>query len=175
MVDLKRLTSLCPPPAVDSRRYAIVRDERGGLPSDYRRLIETYGVGCFDEFLWIYGDVEDNPNLDLRTRSAAARSDLAEHGSPSFRARLAALGISSDELMKWGATDNGDWLMWVTAGSPDSWPTLILEVRQRDLLLVPRTSTGVILDLLTGELTTSIFPDDFPSGRPSFSANPYSA
>lgn len=70
---------------------------------------------------------------------------------------LAALGLLPRHLVQWGATDNGDWLLWVPVGRLDAWPTIILEVRQRDLLLVPKTSTSVILDLLTGELTTRYF------------------
>ncbi|WP_430785076.1 hypothetical protein [Actinoplanes sp. G11-F43] len=172
MDDLESLVSLCPPPVAGAKCHASIDEQRGGVPEDHRRLISTYGAGCFDEFLWIYGDVDSNPNLDIRTRAAAARSDLATYGGRHFQARLDGLGISVEDLSKWGATDNGDWLLWVTTGSPDSWSTLILEVRQRDLLLVPRTSTRVILDLLTGGLVTSIFPDDFPSRQPSFSARP---
>ncbi|MBW3362109.1 SMI1/KNR4 family protein [Streptomyces microflavus] len=174
MTDLKRLTSICPPPVRDARRDVSLQDGRGELPSNHRHLIETYGVGCFDEFLWIHGDSDENPHLDLWTQTGVARSILAEQAASPLRAQLATLGVTPESLVKWGTTDNGDWLLWVPTGRPDSWPTIILEVRQRDLLLVSRTSTGVILDLLTGQLTTPIFPEDFPSDHPDFSTNPYS-
>jgi hypothetical protein len=135
-------------------------------------MISAYGVGCFDDFLWVYGEGVENPYLDIRSRTEAGRSILRARERPQLQACLSDFGVRPDELVQWGGTDNGDSLLWVPCGPPDDWPTVILEVRQRDAVLVRRPSVRIIFELLTGALVTSIFPDDFPSLHPFFNPVP---
>lgn len=39
-------------------------DEVTVVPLNHRELVEVYDVGCFDDFLWIYGEGVGNPHLE---------------------------------------------------------------------------------------------------------------
>ncbi|MFC3893006.1 hypothetical protein ACFOWZ_16130 [Lentzea rhizosphaerae] len=65
------------------------------------------------------------------------------------------MAVIPEDLVQWGGTDSGDSQLWLPAGERDDWPTTI------------------VLGLLTGAVSASPFPDDFPSGRPQFSTNSY--
>ena len=172
MTDLRKLMDLCPPPDRDAAPVRAVGDgsARGavGLPAEHQEMIAVYGVGCFDEFLWVYGEAVGNRHLCIEHRTETIRSVLLAHARPRLNAFLSEFGARTEELIQWGGTDNGDSLLWVPVGPPNGWPTLILEVRQRDMEVVRQSSVGIILGLLTGTLQSSIFPDDFPSSRPAF-------
>ncbi|MEV1007565.1 hypothetical protein [Streptomyces sp. NPDC049881] len=172
--DLCALLALCPPPDDPVRpRGDAEAAARYTVPDGHRRLVDAYGVGCFDEFLWIYGAGAGNPHLDIGAATDTVRSLLRGKDIPALRDVLRPYGLVPEALVQWGGTDNGDALLWLPAGPPDAWPTLIVEAGQLDLAVVERDSTGVVLDLLTGASHVRIFPNDFPSARPQFSPDPY--
>ncbi|MDT0321151.1 hypothetical protein [Streptomyces millisiae] len=172
--DLRELIALCPPPSDPARPKGPDGPAvEPAVPDSHRTLVHTYGVGCFDEFLWIYGVGAENPHLDIGAATDAMRAILREKGISGIREMLGAHGLGPDDLVQWGGTDNGDALLWVPVGDPEAWPTLVIEAGQLDFALVERSSTGLVLDLLTGARRLRIFPEDFPSGEPEFSTNPY--
>ncbi|WP_052848364.1 hypothetical protein [Streptomyces avicenniae] len=171
---LRALLALCPPPAAPRRPVGSGEAAtRYAVPDSHRELVDAYGVGCFDEFLWIYGAGAENPYLDIAAATDSMGSLLRDKEIPAIRKILRPYGLAPEQLVQWGGTDNGDSLFWLPAGPPDVWPTLIIEAGQLDSVLVERDSTGLVLDLLTGALRVRIFPYDFPSEQPDFSSNPY--
>ncbi|WP_258563412.1 hypothetical protein [Streptomyces phytophilus] len=58
------------------------------------------------------------------------------------------------------------------AGAPEAWPTIAVAAGQFDFVVLERSSTGIVLDVLTGAVRTGFLPGDFPSGRPEFSVDP---
>jgi hypothetical protein len=159
----------CPPP--EKLRAGRLEGSPAGtslIPSDHQRLISAYGVGCFDDFLWIYGEGGGNPLLDISARTESARKALGAYSRGEFGDFLSSLDISTGDLIRWGGTDNGDMLLWAPVG--EEWPTLIVAQRPLEYLLLPVSSTRLIHDLLKRRLVTSIFPADFPSGRAIFSS-----
>jgi hypothetical protein len=173
MPELDSLRQLCAPPAAPVGPTTSLGGPRRRMPEAHRELLATYGVGSFDDFLWLYGDGVDNPHLDIWARSESLRSVLHEKPVPEVKETLSPYGLAVRDLVQWGGTDNGDALLWIPVGEPDTWPTLFLEVRQRSLLVAHKTSTSILLELLSGKLQTPIFPDDFPSSRPQF--QPYTS
>lgn len=170
--DLLRLTSLCPPPvspAPSKRSGQAVR----AIPGNHHDLVRAYGTGCFDEFLWIFAMGADNAHLDIDTATSATQSALRDKDVSALREALSRRHATPEELIQWGVTDNGDSLLWIPTGDPEDWPTIVIQAGQLDFVISPRSSTGVLLDLLTGELHLRFFPDDFPSSAPEFSPNPY--
>ncbi|MEO3767233.1 hypothetical protein [Streptomyces sp. B8F3] len=143
------------------------------MPESHGRLAGTYGVGCFDEFLWIYGSGAVNPYLDIDTATDEARAILRGKGIPGIRGALEGYGLGPEDLVRWGGTDNGDMLLWLPAGEPAAWPTIAVEAGQLDFVVLERDSTGIVLDVLTGGERIRFFPEDFPSPQPEFSVNPY--
>jgi hypothetical protein len=167
MKDLELLMAACPPP--DRVRSSGPGEKLVGtdrIPLDHRRLIGAYGVGCFDDFLWIYEEGAVNPFLDINLRTESARSGLSAPARGDFGDFLSSLSVTVDDLIQWGGTDNGDMLLWVPVGA--TWPVLAVGHRPLQYLMLPISSTRFIHDLLTRKLVTSIFPPDFPSDEVSF-------
>ncbi|MGW1216393.1 hypothetical protein ACWD5F_42860 [Streptomyces sp. NPDC002499] len=160
--DLRRLTVLCPPPR-----------KAGALPADHRELIDTYGTGCFDEFLWVFADGAANANLDVRNQTEKLRSIFQGKSLGPLRSVLEEHRAGPEDLIQWGVTDNADVLAWIAVGEPDTWPTVIVQAGQLGAVVSPEGSTTTLLRLLTGSLRVPFFPEDFPSGHPEFSVDPY--
>ncbi|MFG2023032.1 hypothetical protein [Streptomyces sp. NPDC048825] len=172
--ELRNLTALCPPPQNlgASRRE---RPERTALniPGNHEDLIAAYGTGCFDEFLWIFANGAENANLDIGKSTHTMQSILRGKDVPALREALGNYRTSPEELIQWGVTDNGDSLLWIPVGDAESWPTVVIQAGQLDFVISGKTSTGVVLGLLTRSLGIRFFPDDFPSDHPEFSTDPY--
>jgi hypothetical protein len=166
--DLARLVALCPP-----ARPLGLAESSMCIPPSHRALTDTYGTGCFDEFLWIYADGAENRHLDIASQTESVRSILREKKMPEIRTVLQTYGMTPEDLVQWGGTDNGDSLLWLPVGEPDQWPTIVIEAGQLSFTLLSGTSTAILLALLTRTATADAFPEDFPSDLPEFSANPY--
>jgi hypothetical protein len=171
---LRRLMGVCPPPGgrdlLDSGRAG-----QGGLdiPDDYRRLLGIYGPGCFDEFLWVFAGGVENGHLDILERSKEVRSILGRKVIPILQDVLDEFGATVDDLVQWGITDNADLLVWIAKGSPEDWPTLIVQAGQLNVFVSSAKATETLVGLLTGSMRPGFFPEDFPSDSPRFSVNPY--
>ncbi|WP_399888133.1 hypothetical protein ACGH7X_25025 [Streptomyces sp. BBFR51] len=143
------------------------------VPASHRALVETYGTGCFDEFLWIFAEDAPGGRLDIAERTRALRAILRGRELYAIHDVLGERGLSADELVQWGVTDNADLLVWITRGEPEEWPTAIIQAGQLRAVVSPRSSTATVLDLLTRATVVPFFPPDFPGDRPEFSPNPY--
>lgn len=173
---LSALLALCPP-SPEGRaggQLTQVEGELGRrLPDDYHRLMEAYGPGCFDEFLWLYGSFPENKNLDVWHRSQKVRRVFLRSASVNLNLALEGLGAGRQDIISWGGTDNGDMCMWVAVGPPDQWPILVVDVREDVYLRFDGSVTEFLLAFLRKDMVSDIFPDDFPSDDPGFSQNPY--
>ncbi|WP_435885461.1 SMI1/KNR4 family protein [Streptomyces prunicolor] len=171
------LLSLCPPPQDGGAGEPLARTEETlgrRLPDSYHRLVEAYGTGCFDEFIWLYGNSPENNNLDIWHRSQKARRVFLRSASVNLNLALSGLGASRDDIISWGGTDNGDLCIWVAVGPSDQWPILVVDVREDICIKFDGNVTEFLLAFLQKDVTSDIFPDDFPSANPEFSRNPYS-
>src|SRR5688500_1704252 len=67
--ELSRLKALCPPPD-DSAPVRTATRGTGNptIPVSHKALTDTYGAGCFDEFLWVFADGALNSHLDITER-----------------------------------------------------------------------------------------------------------
>ncbi|MEU6824339.1 hypothetical protein ABZ921_27220 [Streptomyces atriruber] len=172
--DIHDLSALCPPPDEPIPLNASTRSHpEVAIPPDHQALNRLYGVGCFDEFLWIYGCGAANRNLDIGERSREMQNILRGKEVADLRAHLEPYGVGPEDLVQWGTTDNGDALMWIPAGDPEQWDSILISAGQLFFATSSKSSAGVLLDLLTGTLRINFFPEDFPSGTPEFSENPY--
>lgn len=133
----------------------------------------SIGAGCFDEFLWIFADDARNSNLDIAEQTQQLRSIFHNKPLNQLSDVLNEYKSGLQDLVQWGVTDNADLLVWIAAGDPESWPTVIIQAGQLGAVASPRSSTATVLQLLTGSLRVPFFPSDFPNERPEFSANPY--
>ncbi|WP_151482638.1 hypothetical protein [Streptomyces albicerus] len=173
--ELLSLTSFCPPEAeAPARRDRGPRGVgRAPVPESHLRLSHAYGAGCFDEFLWVFAGSSENEYLDIEAATAQTQSVLRSKQIPEVRYALREFEMVPERLIQWGVTDNADVLLWIPAGDPEDWPTVVLQAGQLDFVVARRSSTGLVLDLMTRALRIPFFPDDFPSSRPRFSAKPW--
>lgn len=71
-----------PPPVVDRARTG--RALGTALPADYKRLVEAYGDGIFDETIWLLAPCSSYDDCDLSARTTerdealTGRSEMEE-------------------------------------------------------------------------------------------------
>nr|WSX54172.1 SMI1/KNR4 family protein [Streptomyces sp. NBC_00974] len=108
------------------------------LPSDYKRLVERFGKGTFDDGY-----------IDLH-----APEDLAAWAS--FHEQTGAL--------PWASNEQELLLCWVTDGAdPDTWPVCVMEVSEDDGDRFECTATELILQMLTDPQHPHTIPADYTS------------
>src|SRR4051794_30299381 len=176
MDELDLLKRLCPPlvtPRTDTWRGN--GPQRWAIPKDYAQLLESYGPGCFDDFLWIYGEGASNVHMDLRVNSEAMREIVQGKQNPGLHELLRSNAVAATDLIQWAGTDNADSFFWLTAGPPEQWKTLAVEAGFLTFTALPLHATSVIVNLLNGTLRLDFMPDDFPSPGAQFSPGTASA
>lgn len=141
------------------------------LPNDYKGLVADYGAGYFDDFLLILQPYEANSNIDLLTQRSArlnALRSLGEQGeSVPFNVEP-----RKEQLLPWGATDNGDVCYWVTQPDkdPEEWTIAVNEARGPQWEQFNGSVTEFLAAVFSRMLKVSIFPSGFPSEEPLFEA-----
>jgi len=167
---LQQLVALVPPPPATGRGWGWdqIEEGLGRLPSDYKRLVETYGSGSFDDFLWLLVPGYDNPNVDLGRQAAAILDHLRELRAPEggvpYDLRRDAPG-----LLPWAVTDNGETCFWDTASEdPDAWSIVVNEARGPAWVTFAGSATDFLLAVFAAKSPCALFPDDFPSPEPAF-------
>ncbi len=169
--DLKARREAAAPPLPELTWTDIERRLGLRLPLDYKRLVETYGQGSFDGFLWVLQPSESNQNLDLlgqrRARLDALRA-LRDSGEE------VPFGVeeTGGELVPWAISDNGDVCYWVLSASddPDEWVVTVNEARGPRWETFDLSASEFLVTVLSGSLRVGFFPDDFPSDSPDFEA-----
>lgn len=169
---LASLREIVPPPAgsrpgVDWKRVEATIGSP--LPHDYKDLVETYGPGVFDDFVWVLHPEVENPTLNLLAEGGrtldALRTLRASERIPYVVER------GTEELLPWGRTDDGDKLYWVTKPrySPDDWTVVVNEARGPTWETFDGTATELLYALLRGSVRLDLFDgSDFPSTAPQF-------
>ena len=171
MPAVEQLSSLIPPPhqpqyvptSKDWQKFIEVNGV--DVPPEFRTLVNVYGVGCFDNFLWLYSPITPNQYLNIceKTKLRASKFDVY---------RRAGLNVpfviypESKGVMIWGGTDNGDALCWKTAEATGE-----VVINQGSLHEWEDTHMAIpefLLKLFRREYKCRLFPDDFPSDTPKF-------
>jgi hypothetical protein len=130
------LISIVPPPAApvangaDDDWAEIERELGFGLPSDYKSIINTYGLGNFGmeafSYLWILNPFSSDKYLNLDYMkwliTDYEHCKLKWPGDHPFDA-----GVGENGLFPWGKSDNGDTFYWLTNGSPDEWTIVVYD------------------------------------------------
>ena len=149
----------------ESSLHSLESDLGIDLPHDYRDFIRVYGTGCIDGFLWVYNPASANPNLNLATRTeknTALLKNLWEMGAPL----PGEFAPSSEHVVSWGGTDNGDILVWDTSRVP--YDVLVVTPREARVERFQCGTIEFLVRVLSRRIVVSRFPADFPSRRPTF-------
>ena len=150
--------------------WEMVEEELGlVLPTDYKQFIAAYGSGEIDRFLLVLSPFAQDPGLHLGKQTDLILSivrefrDLGEYVPyPLFP--------EPEGLLPWAGTRNGDSCYWYTRGEePEGW-RVVVGTRYLEWEEFPCSMTGFLADVLTRRLQVSLFPENFPSSKPTFSA-----
>ncbi|MFF8883954.1 Lsr2 family DNA-binding protein [Streptomyces flaveolus] len=159
MTDLTTLTQLCTPPGQDlGLGWGTVEAGLGmPLPRDYKQLADRYGPGSFNDYLSLFHPHGVTEFVDLtgpvpgRIRAQLRKDyDQGTHPVPH----------DPDTLFACGATDNGEYLFWITdpAGDPDRWRIAVNEARGPRWFTYDGTLTAFLTGVLTGQTRVPQFP-----------------
>jgi hypothetical protein len=172
VASLDELRRIVPPPAGAPAAVDWV-DARGALgvdlPSDYVALVDEWGAGSFDGFLWVFAPGHQNPNLKL-VQQAEEQSWALRETADAGEVHPFEPAIVPGGLLAWGLTDNGDVCYWVLAETEPPRPAFVAvnESRGPEWYRFDGDLTDFLVSFLTGRERVPIFPDDVPSARPGF-------
>ncbi|MGW7709114.1 SMI1/KNR4 family protein [Streptomyces sp. NPDC054771] len=134
------------------------------LPEDYMELIDTYGGGRFDGYLWVLEPGCVNRYYDLE-RSKCERDEafqmLWEFGEP----KPELLEVPGSRLVPWASTDNGEFLYWLIRPGidPSGWTIMVNEARGDWWEHFELGCSELLVSLLAGEIRSEILSTSFPS------------
>lgn len=166
--DLIRLVP--PPPTVTPANWAALVLPGGARPpADYRALVDVYGPGSFDGFLWVLQPTSPNRYLDL-TYQSEGQLDALRVLRDDGQEMPYEIDDPASHLVAWAMTDNGDGIYWRRqAGAPsEAWTVVVNEGRGPDWDAYDGPATQFLLDVLTRRVTIDVFPEDWPSASPRF-------
>lgn len=135
------------------------------IPTELKKLIQLYGSGGFDSFLWLLNPHSRNPHLNLLLRGKEILRLHGERQQQGDRSLPYDLGVEPPALYPWAVTDNGDVLFWRTEGQES---VVVYSPRDGEHEEFPLRIDAFLNRLLRGEIRSDLFPDDFPSTAPSF-------
>ncbi|WKU42760.1 hypothetical protein Q3V23_00990 [Streptomyces sp. VNUA116] len=133
MITLDALVRLCPPPADPPPAVNWAQAERAlgtVLPADYKRLVETYGDGIFDETIWLLVPGSAYDDCDLHTQTTERDEILNDLWE--FEDKPARLQEEGARLLPWAFEEGtGAFLYWLARPGqhPDEWTVLYNEGR----------------------------------------------
>ncbi len=118
------------------------------LPSDYKRLVELFGDGAFDEYLRMH-----IPGACFECFDIVRHTEwLSEWQSTSQSGLWDPYEVypTPGGLLQWASTEQADQFYWLTEGAdPDRWPILITEDIPDSWVRFDGTTTEFIYRMLT--------------------------
>ena len=172
-MSIDRLKAVLPlPPEHPAKReadaWAGVERSFTPLPADYKDFIDEYGPGYVSEFIWVLSPFIENEYYNLMRQTELQLGALRELKAKHKNEVAYDLFPAKGGLLPFALTDNGDVLYWKTAGEPVSWSVVVNASRDPECQEFRTDMTGFLADIITKRLICRIFPDDFPSGAPTF-------
>ena len=160
MATIDDLVRLVPPPEapVDATGdWARVETDLGlELPSDFKMLIQRYGLGQFESFITPLNPFGRHAMLiDEARRLQEDQPFREQHPDLSPCAFYPKLG----GLLPWAGTDNGDRICWLTEGHPDTWTTVIWNPRACKYDAHAVGAVGFLHGWLTGQISNTVLGD----------------
>lgn len=129
------------------------------FPDDYKQIIDMYGSGAVNHFLWIYSPFSSNTNLNLMNKFYELKISY-EYMKNNFPEKFPLEFYNGKRgIFPWGITDNGDELYWNFTDNTAE--ILIYESRYSNMQKYDEDLSGFLVNLLSKKISCDIFPDDF--------------
>lgn len=148
---------------------SVYRDIEIELPRDYVELINVYGGGRFDSYLWLLEPNCQNRNYDL-SRSIDERAEafslLWGEGEP----KPVQLASEGNRVIPWASTDNGEFFYWFVRPeqSPEEWTVMINEARGESWEHFSVGCVALLTGLLSGQIYSDLLSSSFPLAANKF-------
>ncbi len=137
------------------------------LPPDYITLIDRYGTGSFDEFIFVYNPFAENEYLNLfyaldTLHQANEKTQLM--GNPDWTAvHPFKLYPDTEGLLPWGCTTHlGETFFWHIKGAPETWETIFYNLRSGEYEVWKFSLTEFLYRLFTRQIESVLLPENFP-------------
>ena len=159
----KTLLQILPPPNISPRTHQwnqVETELHVCLPDDYKQLIETYGCGSINEFLWFLSPFVENEWLNLNKRFKFLKDahllskEVLPQYTPPYNFYDGETG-----LFPWAFTDNGDVLYWNFGAT--SGEVVVINSRNWEYDAYQMDISDFLVLLLENKLESKIFPPDF--------------
>ena len=163
-MSIKALIELAPPPASPTGTVGehwpwLERRLSLRLPTDYKNLIDLYGVGDFAGFITIFSPLCKIPHLNLinhsRNTTRYEREFTENEDEYPFVFYPDAGG-----LLPFGATELWDTLFWRTSGAPEGWPIVVQENKSTNYEEIEASTTDFIAGVISGVRVPKMFGSD---------------
>jgi hypothetical protein len=144
------------------------------LPADYRRLVDEFGGGYLDDYLYLLEPRCRNPYYDLgevRSERLEALQYLWDRGEE----RPDELSVQAEaSVIPWATTDNGEVLYWLAtpAAGPDDWVVMVNEARGPEWERFEVGCLEFLVGVLSGRIASDILSSRFPTHPHSFRSIP---
>jgi hypothetical protein len=173
---LSEIALLMPPPTGHEPEYfdwSQIEEDLGiHLPSDYKWFLERYGMGEIDDFLLLFHPTTTNRHINLKNQIAETLWALRVVRDDGDQVPY-TIFPEPGGVVPWARTDNGDVCYWLThEPDPDSWIVVVNESRGPEWEAYGGSATEFLAEVLSGRRQFSIFPENFPSPRPTFTVLP---
>jgi hypothetical protein len=136
------------------------------LPNDFKELMSTYGCGAISDFLWLLDPFAKNPNLNFEKSeyfidayTVMKQEFISDYPRPKYPAR--------GSFFPWAVTDNGETLVWLIDGEPDSWAVAIHSSDQSEEEIYNYGCVEFLFKLFSNEVSSKILPSQFLPTDPS--------
>lgn len=142
------------------------------LPGDFKELLSLFGEHLWGGFLAVLSPGATRDHLHL------VRAGLeilgATHEARRSRPRDVPFALYPEKggLFPWGRTQNGDTLFWSTEGTPETWPTVVVEARGARCERLSMSMSQVLLHFLQGTVASTLLLAPF-DGRAPLRSDPW--
>jgi len=176
-LSLSELKAMVAPPSGVAPRadWSDVEEAVGiQLPTDYRRLVDEYGGGYIDDYLYLLEPRCRNQYYDL-AEAGAERTEALQYLWDGGEARPAELAAGTEvRVYPWATTDNGEALYWlvIPGTSPDDWIVMVNEARGPRWERFDVGCLDFLVNVLSGRITSDILWSRFPTSPHSFHSIP---
>lgn len=173
-MSFEQLVKLLIPPsnpfeAVRSTQWKEVERKLGvSLPKDYINFMEIYGTGAIDDFIYVFNPFASNQNLNLFSRTETMLSAYAVLHKEFPSLYPFSVFPSSEGLLPWGISDNGDEFYWKTTKELSNWAVITFRASDSYYEVHDVSFSQYLFRLLSGELETKLFPETFRNSRQHF-------
>lgn len=136
-------------------------EKRSGIqfPTDYKKLINKYGTGRLNNFVWFLTPFVTDENVDFMKKSKQMLDayKISRKKFPDYF--QFNVYPEPNGLLPWGYTDNGDELYWKTNCFPDSWEIVLYESASPNYYYYKLSLSELLYKVITNQIYCSILSD----------------